>query len=124
MGEISWTSYCNILSFVSRLIIIFKRPQLLSFVDDPIQCQHMSSPLGNGAVVETSDKKIVVLRRSSNVGEFPGHFVFPGGHPEVQENETLAFILLVMINGSDLICDACFLLDMMILGASYHSFTY
>ncbi|XP_043817872.1 nudix hydrolase 9 isoform X3 [Manihot esculenta] len=53
--------------------------------DDPIQCQHMSSPLGNGAVVETSDKKIVVLRRSSNVGEFPGHFVFPGGHPEPEE---------------------------------------
>ncbi|XP_021658667.2 nudix hydrolase 9 isoform X2 [Hevea brasiliensis] len=53
--------------------------------DDPIQCQHTSSPLGNGAVVETSDKKIVVLRRSSNVGEFPGHFVFPGGHLEPEE---------------------------------------
>ncbi|XP_012064954.1 nudix hydrolase 9 isoform X2 [Jatropha curcas] len=53
--------------------------------DDHIHCQHMSSPLGNGAVVETSDKKIVVLQRSSNVGEFPGHFVFPGGHPEPEE---------------------------------------
>ncbi|XP_065865734.1 nudix hydrolase 9 isoform X2 [Euphorbia lathyris] len=53
--------------------------------DDFIQCQHMSSPLGNGAIVETSDKKIVVLQRSHNVGEFPGHFVFPGGHPEPEE---------------------------------------
>lgn len=35
--------------------------------------------------METSDKKIVVLQRSNNVGEFPGHFVFPGGHPEPQE---------------------------------------
>ncbi|XWS74190.1 hypothetical protein CRYUN_Cryun02cG0194800 [Craigia yunnanensis] len=47
-------------------------------------CQHTSSPLGNGAIVETSDKKIVVLQRSNNVGEFPGHFVFPGGHPEIE----------------------------------------
>ncbi|KAG6681574.1 hypothetical protein I3842_13G100600 [Carya illinoinensis] len=53
--------------------------------DDSICCQHTSSPLGNGAIVETSDNKIIVLRRSSNVGEFPGHFVFPGGHPEPQE---------------------------------------
>lgn len=43
----------------------------------------MSTPLGNGAIVETSDKKILVLRRSNRVGEFPGYFVFPGGHPEV-----------------------------------------
>ncbi|XP_052197701.1 nudix hydrolase 9 isoform X2 [Diospyros lotus] len=49
------------------------------------QCQHTSSPLGNGAVVETSDKRIIVLQRSYNVGEFPGHYVFPGGHPEPQE---------------------------------------
>jgi len=34
-------------------------------------------------VVETKDNKILVLQRSNNVGEFPGHFVFPGGHPEV-----------------------------------------
>lgn len=58
--------------------------QIMCFsVDDAIQCQHTSSPLGNGAIVETSDKKILVLQRSHNVGEFPGHFVFPGGHPEV-----------------------------------------
>ncbi|XP_002284515.1 nudix hydrolase 9 isoform X2 [Vitis vinifera] len=53
--------------------------------DDSVRCQHTSSPLGNGAIIETSDKRIVVLRRSNNVGEFPGHFVFPGGHPEPQE---------------------------------------
>ncbi|XP_062017732.1 nudix hydrolase 9 isoform X2 [Rosa rugosa] len=53
--------------------------------DDAIRCQHTSSPLGNAAIVETSDKKILVLQRSHNVGEFPGHFVFPGGHPEPQE---------------------------------------
>ncbi|XP_057507377.1 nudix hydrolase 9 isoform X1 [Actinidia eriantha] len=53
--------------------------------DDCRQCQHTSSPLGNGAIVETSDKRILVLQRSYNVGEFPGHYVFPGGHPEPQE---------------------------------------
>ncbi|CAH9073025.1 unnamed protein product [Cuscuta europaea] len=58
---------------------------LVQSEDDCWQCQHTSSPLGNGAVVETSDKKILVLRRSNNVGEFPGYFVFPGGHPEPNE---------------------------------------
>ncbi|KAF9595971.1 hypothetical protein IFM89_006717 [Coptis chinensis] len=58
---------------------------LIHSEDDPIRCQHTSSPLGNGAVVETADSKIIVLKRSDNVGEFPGHFVFPGGHPEPQE---------------------------------------
>ncbi|KAK7312513.1 hypothetical protein VNO77_36422 [Canavalia gladiata] len=58
---------------------------LVSSEDDSVLCQHTSSPLGNGAVVETVDNKILVLQRSNNVGEFPGHFVFPGGHPEPQE---------------------------------------
>ncbi|KAL6864695.1 hypothetical protein ACP4OV_015846 [Aristida adscensionis] len=53
--------------------------------DDSVRCQHMSNPLGNGAIVETSDEKILVLQRSYNVGEFPGSFVFPGGHSEPQE---------------------------------------
>ncbi|XP_020276099.1 nudix hydrolase 9 [Asparagus officinalis] len=53
--------------------------------DDFVRCQHTSSPLGNGAVVETSDNKYLVLQRSNNVGEFPGYFVFPGGHSEPQE---------------------------------------
>lgn len=53
------------------------------FLVDSLGCQHTSSPLGNGAIVETSDGKILVLQRSYNVGEFPGYFVFPGGHSEV-----------------------------------------
>ncbi|KAJ7947723.1 Nudix hydrolase 9 [Quillaja saponaria] len=58
---------------------------LVQSEDDSIHCQHTSNPLGNGAIVETIDRKILVLQRSNNVGEFPGHFVFPGGHPEPQE---------------------------------------
>ncbi|KAK2974062.1 hypothetical protein RJ640_015394 [Escallonia rubra] len=58
--------------------------------DDCQQCQHTSSPLGNAAVVETSDKRILVLQRSNMVGEFPDHFVFPGGHPEPEEVGTLS----------------------------------
>lgn len=46
----------------------------------------MSMPLGNGAIVETSDGKIPILQRSRNVGEFPGYFVFPGGHSEVNQS--------------------------------------
>uniref|UniRef100_A0A7C8Z3I0 Nudix hydrolase domain-containing protein n=1 Tax=Opuntia streptacantha TaxID=393608 RepID=A0A7C8Z3I0_OPUST len=53
--------------------------------DETVRCQHTANPLGNGAVVETSDGKILLLKRSNNVGEFPGHFVFPGGHPEPEE---------------------------------------
>lgn len=53
--------------------------------DDPIKCQHTASPLGNGAIVETADKRVLVLQRSHNVGEFPGYFVFPGGHSEPEE---------------------------------------
>eukprot|EP00252_Welwitschia_mirabilis_P015502 TRINITY_DN3408_c0_g1_i2.p1 TRINITY_DN3408_c0_g1~~TRINITY_DN3408_c0_g1_i2.p1 ORF type:complete len:252 (-),score=45.56 TRINITY_DN3408_c0_g1_i2:432-1187(-) len=55
---------------------------LVPVEDDAEQCAHVSSPLGNGAVVETKDNYIVVLERSHNVGEFPGHLVFPGGHSE------------------------------------------
>lgn len=58
---------------------------LLQSEDDYVCCQHTSSPLGNGAVVQTSDKRLLVLQRSNNVGEFPGHYVFPGGHPEPEE---------------------------------------
>ncbi|MCO5579195.1 hypothetical protein L7F22_033048 [Adiantum nelumboides] len=53
--------------------------------DDVDRCKHMSSPLGNGAIVETEDNYILVLKRSEHVGEFPGHLVFPGGHSEPQE---------------------------------------
>ncbi|KAK9055401.1 hypothetical protein SSX86_026484 [Deinandra increscens subsp. villosa] len=58
---------------------------VVSSEDDCKQCQHTSSPLGNGAIVETIDNKILVLQRSNNVGEFPGYLVFPGGHPEPEE---------------------------------------
>ncbi|KAJ4804563.1 Nudix hydrolase 9 [Rhynchospora pubera] len=57
---------------------------LVSSEDDTVKCQHMANPLGNAAIVETSDKKILVLQRSHNVGEFPGYYVFPGGHSEPQ----------------------------------------
>lgn len=53
--------------------------------DDSVHCQHLSDALGNGAIVETSDKKIIVLQRSYNVADFPGYYVFPGGHSEPQE---------------------------------------
>ncbi|CAL1400636.1 unnamed protein product [Linum trigynum] len=66
--------------------------------DDVIKCQHTASPLGNGAIVVTADNEIVVLRRSDNVGEFPGHFVFPGGHPEPDE-----VVLATSQNGQDFV---------------------
>ncbi|KAL2644806.1 hypothetical protein R1flu_012393 [Riccia fluitans] len=53
--------------------------------DDLERCRHTGDPLGNAAVVETTDGKIVVLQRSADVGEFPGTLVFPGGHPEPEE---------------------------------------
>lgn len=71
--------------------------------DDCIRCQHTSSPLGNGAIVETSDQKIIVLRRSNNVGEFPGSFVFPGGHPEPQEVGITSHQYVKDLAGSELI---------------------
>ncbi|CAH2065239.1 unnamed protein product [Thlaspi arvense] len=66
----------------TNLSSLWERFLVTSQDDDSVRCRHTSSPLGNGAVLETSDKKIIVLRRSNNVGEFPGHYVFPGGHPE------------------------------------------
>lgn len=70
------------------MILICEISTLISYyclliIDDWRRCQHTSNPLGNGAIVETSNKEVVVLQRSANVGEFPEHFVFPGGHPEV-----------------------------------------
>ncbi|XVE79655.1 hypothetical protein DITRI_Ditri14bG0075600 [Diplodiscus trichospermus] len=65
-------------TFVGTNLSSFWEKFLVASEDDSTQCQHTSSPIGNGAIVETSDKKIVLLQRSNNVGEFPGHFVFPG----------------------------------------------
>ncbi|KAJ4838123.1 hypothetical protein Tsubulata_039947 [Turnera subulata] len=38
-----------------------------------------------GKVPRSIRRKIILLQRSHNVGEFPGYFVFPGGHPEPEE---------------------------------------
>lgn len=70
-------------SLFNRIVYFHHKCTHDLFIDDCKQCQHTSSPLGNGAVVETSDNKILLLQRSNNVGEFPGYLVFPGGHPEV-----------------------------------------
>lgn len=43
---------------------------------------HLASPLGNAAVVETADRRVVLLRRGAGVGEAPNSVVMPGGHPE------------------------------------------
>jgi hypothetical protein len=58
-------------------------------IDDSVHCQHLSDALGNGAIVETSDKKIIVLQRSYNVADYPGYYVFPGGHSEVNSSRLL-----------------------------------
>ncbi|XP_010033178.2 nudix hydrolase 9 isoform X1 [Eucalyptus grandis] len=88
-GKISWVSLrlglTDYRTFVGTNLNPLWERFLVPSQEDTIRCQHTSSPLGNGAIVETSDNKILVLRRSNNVGEFPGHFVFPGGHPEPQE---------------------------------------
>lgn len=52
---------------------------------DPIErfgLPHMALPLGNVTVVETMDKKTILLLRNASVGEGRGFCVFPGGHPE------------------------------------------
>ncbi|THG05888.1 hypothetical protein TEA_030112 [Camellia sinensis var. sinensis] len=72
-------------TFVGTNLSLLWEKFLVPSEDDCRQCQHTSNPLGNGAIVETSDKRILVLQRSHNVGEFPGHYVFPGGHPEPEE---------------------------------------
>lgn len=81
MHEITPYKIANPLIFLLLHLLMDSHLAFLS--DDSILCQHTGSPLGNGAIVETIDKKILLLQRSNNVGEFPGHFVFPGGHPEV-----------------------------------------
>ncbi|KAJ4890498.1 Nudix hydrolase 9 [Raphanus sativus] len=81
--SISWfRGHCFSRTFVGTNLSSQWDKFLVTSQDDCVRCRHTSSPLGNAAVVETSDHKIIVLRRSDNVGEFPGHYVFPGGHPE------------------------------------------
>eukprot|EP00249_Psilotum_nudum_P008186 c21103_g1_i2 orf=315-1226(-) len=62
-----------------------KWEQFLTPSIDVDMYKHTASPLGNGAVVETLDHCILVLQRSHNVAEYPGHLVFPGGHSEPRE---------------------------------------
>ena len=45
---------------------------------------YMSDALGVGALVVTSDNQIILIRRSSSVGEANGLYDIPGGHPEPQ----------------------------------------
>lgn len=42
----------------------------------------LANPVGNGAIVETSDGCVVLLQRSKTLLEAPGMWVFPGGHAE------------------------------------------
>ncbi|XP_057782767.1 nudix hydrolase 9 isoform X2 [Salvia miltiorrhiza] len=88
-GEFNKTHPCSMDSssgtFVGTNLNPLWERFLVSSEDDWRRCQHTSNPLGNGAIVETSNKEVVVLQRSANVGEFPEHFVFPGGHPEPKE---------------------------------------
>lgn len=44
--------------------------------------RHLPLPVGNAAIVLTSDKFIILLERSEYVGEGAGRWVLPGGHPE------------------------------------------
>ncbi len=77
-------------------------------VEDVDRCKHMASPLGNGAIVETVDRHVLVLQRSSNVGEFPGHLVFPGGHSEVISLKILAFFSLLFSSSPVMDLQECF----------------
>ena len=43
---------------------------------------YLSNPLGNMCVTETSDGKIVFIKRSNKVAEYKGFIDVPGGHPE------------------------------------------
>ena len=53
-----------------------------------------SDALGVGSVVETSDNKLVFIRRSHQVYEDPGHLDTPGGHAEPSVSTACFRILL------------------------------
>lgn len=46
---------------------------------------YMSDPLGVGAIVLTTDNKVMFLKRSKHCAEAPELWDVPGGHPEPQE---------------------------------------
>jgi 8-oxo-dGTP pyrophosphatase MutT (NUDIX family) len=72
--ELALTDYRSMIgtSLSSRLPEIASRgePRLLA------------NAVGNGAVVETSDRCVMLLLRSPHLLEAPNTYVFPGGHPE------------------------------------------
>ena len=43
---------------------------------------YMSDPLGVSAILVTADDKVVIQKRSNQVGEYCGMLDLPGGHPE------------------------------------------
>ncbi|MBU2633733.1 MAG: NUDIX domain-containing protein [Nanoarchaeota archaeon] len=43
---------------------------------------YFASPIGNCAIVESSDNKIAFIKRADNVYDYPGFYDTPGGHPE------------------------------------------
>ena len=49
----------------------------------------LADPLGVGAVCITLDEKIIFIRRSKHVAEYPEYLDLPGGHPEPQNVEQL-----------------------------------
>ena len=52
---------------------------------------YMSDALGVGALVETADSCIILLRRSQHCGEAVGLLDIPGGHPEPQVYSMIKF---------------------------------
>ncbi|XP_078001294.1 uridine diphosphate glucose pyrophosphatase NUDT22-like [Glandiceps talaboti] len=46
---------------------------------------YLSDPAGVGALVQTVDDYVMFMRRSDKVGEAPGLWDVPGGHPEPEE---------------------------------------
>ncbi len=58
-------------------------PRYLEFFgDEQDPSSYMADPLGVGAVAVTADTKIMMIRRSRYVAEFPYCLDVPGGHPE------------------------------------------
>lgn len=48
---------------------------------------YLSRALGISAIIETTDDRIVYIKRSRQVGEYPGVFDVPGGHIDVPDTQ-------------------------------------
>ena len=44
--------------------------------------EYFASPVGNCAIVESSDNKIALIKRAEDLYEYPGFYDTPGGHAE------------------------------------------